>query len=65
MGLKPCDSFCIPLSVEEHTEQHEISEKVYWGSKLEDAKRLARDLFAMSGNTQAAIKRIVEFRRVL
>ena len=30
MGLKPCDSFVVPLCIEHHQEQHSMNEKVFW-----------------------------------
>ena len=30
MGLKPCDSFTIPLCLEHHAEQHRMNERMFW-----------------------------------
>lgn len=61
MGLKPGDNYTVPLCVEHHHEQHEVSEKVFWGESLESVKRLANDLWNVSGSEQGKDK-IREFR---
>ena len=30
IGLKPCDSFVVPLCIEHHQEQHTMNEKMFW-----------------------------------
>ncbi len=30
MGLKPCDSFVVPMCIEHHTEQHRMNERLFW-----------------------------------
>lgn len=62
MGLKPHDKWCIPLSSGRHSYQHEIGEKRFWGSMIDDAKNLALKLFEISGDTDTAINLIDEFR---
>lgn len=63
MGLKPCDSLIVPLSVEEHAKQHRISEARYWGHKLDAAKELANALFFHTGDKEKALMLISRFRR--
>lgn len=62
MGLKPCDSLCVPLHFMAHATQHRVSEVEYWGDRLEAAKQLAKDLYAVSGDTMAALLLIAKFR---
>lgn len=61
-SLKPSDEFCINLCCSCHSEQHRIGERIFWGHRLESAKKLAQDLYAISGDTEAALKLIREFR---
>ena len=30
IGLKPCDSFVVPLCIEHHQEQHTMNERMFW-----------------------------------
>ena len=30
MGMKPCDSFVVPLCIEHHQEQHSMNERMFW-----------------------------------
>ena len=30
IGLKPCDSFVVPLCIEHHREQHGMNERMFW-----------------------------------
>ena len=30
MGLKPCDSYVVPLCIEHHQEQHSMNERMFW-----------------------------------
>lgn len=30
VGLKPCDSFVVPLCIEHHQEQHSMNERMFW-----------------------------------
>jgi hypothetical protein len=62
MGLKPCDSNCIPLCVACHAEQGLVGERIFWNDKIEDAKNLSKFLFQYTGNKDAAIMEIVRFR---
>jgi hypothetical protein len=57
MGLKPSDDLVVPLSVSEHRLQHEIGEEKFYipFGGVEKAKKLARDLFLVSGNVEAAL----------
>jgi hypothetical protein len=63
LGMKPGDNCVIPLSVAEHRLQHEIGEEMYYGplGGVEKAKKLAKDLFSVSGNYDAALKLIASY----
>jgi hypothetical protein len=61
MGMKPSDEFCVPLSFEEHARQHRLGERIYWAGP-EIAIRLAKDLYAVTGNDEAGRKLVREFR---
>lgn len=54
MGLKPHDKHCVPLRHSEHMKQHETSEEKYWGEHLDRAKKLALDLWEISGDDDKA-----------
>ena len=30
IGMKPCDSFVVPLCIDHHTEQHSMNERMFW-----------------------------------
>lgn len=64
MGLKPCDSWCIPLSVDEHHKQHQIGERQYWGDRLELVKTLAQFLWKHSGNREICLQAIKTFKEI-
>jgi len=63
-GMKPCDSLCVPLNWAEHARQHREGEQDFWEAYggIERAKKLAKDLYKVSGNYDAAIELIREFR---
>lgn len=65
MGLKQSDDFCLPLSYIEHSAQHNhpMGEIGYWEEYggISRAKRLAKKLYEVSLNTEAAIQLIEEF----
>lgn len=65
MGLKPCDSQCVPLSWIEHARQHTHGEEIFWKpyGGIEKAKQLASDLYAVSGDLEAGKKLVREFRK--
>lgn len=64
LGLKPCDSFCVPLSCREHYIQGQIGEEPYWKpyGGIEKATELAKALFSVSGNREAAMEIIFAWR---
>ena len=62
-GCKTGDDNAVPLSHEQHMRQHSTGELSFWGPDIERAKRLAKDLYAMSGDTEKAVFRIFKFQR--
>jgi hypothetical protein len=62
LGLKSGDDCCLPLHWEVHRAQHSQSEKNFWGGRLEHAQWLAKELYANTGNTEACLKLIDQFR---
>jgi hypothetical protein len=63
MGLKPSDSWCVPLCVNCHRKQHETSEAKFWGYKIQAAKQLANKLFQASGDNIEGMRLISEWKR--
>jgi hypothetical protein len=61
-GLKPHDSFCVPLHHHEHIKQHQVGEIEYWGENLGAAIQLANDLWEVSGDDYEALLLIARFR---
>jgi hypothetical protein len=63
-GLKPSDQYCVPLSVLAHLEQHDMPEVDFWRPYLgiKRASRLARGLYAVSGDYNKAMQLIMEWR---
>lgn len=62
MGLKPCDSQCVPLCCDCHAKQHEIGEKKFW-KNIEAAKALANALFIKSGDVEHGLLVVARFKR--
>lgn len=64
MGKKPSDKYCVPLSVDQHRVQHDMSEIEFWRPYLgiKRASKLAEELYFNSGNTNKAIILIMEWR---
>lgn len=64
MGMKPCDSCTIPLSVAQHALQGIIGEHAFWSPHggYERATRLAKDLYRVSGDREAALELIIGFQ---
>lgn len=62
MGLKSGDNFCVPLSINEHTKQHSMAERKYWGDHLMDAIELANKLYLSTGNVTEGRKLVDAFR---
>lgn len=65
IGLKACDSMCIPLCVFEHQTQHEQGERQYWlrYGGIERVKTLANALYKASQDTAEAIYLIEQWRK--
>lgn len=63
VGQKPDDFLVVPLCHELHHLQHNIGEVTFWNTHggLLNAKKLAMDLYDVSGDTMAALKLIARF----
>jgi len=64
MGLKPCDSLCVPLCPDCHEIQGR-SERKFWdrfGGGVDGAKKLARGLYKVTGDNIAGLELIARFR---
>lgn len=61
-GQKPDDCWTVPMTPEEHREQHSMNEKAFWDAQGIDPLRIAHALYAVTGETEAAIKIIVNAR---
>lgn len=63
-GLKPSDIYCLPLSVDQHRIQHDMGEVEYWRPYLgyKRASKLARDLYAVTGDREKALELIAEWK---
>lgn len=64
-GFKPGDNLCVPLSCYQHDKQGKMGELPFWEQYggIEKAKELAKALYAISGDREAAIQLLIEFRR--
>ena len=63
VGLKPSDEFCLPLSCDQHRIQHDCGEVEFWRPHLgyKRATKLARDLYAVTGDREKALELIGEW----
>lgn len=65
-GRKPDDKFTVPLSQAQHRIQHglNMSEVSYWKAYggIKEAKKLAGDLYAVTGDTKQAKLILAKFR---
>jgi hypothetical protein len=64
IGMKPPDSFVIPMCHSCHFTQHNIGEKKFWGD-TDKPKELANALWLMTSNLEKAKERIVLFRKTI
>lgn len=60
---KPSDCWTLPLTREEHDAQHSGDELAFWRLHGIDPFQLAIDLYAVTGNTDAAIAVILKARK--
>jgi hypothetical protein len=60
---KPDDAWTLPLTPDEHRNQHDNNEREWWRAQGIDPLRLAQQLYAVTGNSEAAIKIILEARK--
>lgn len=57
MGTKPDDAFVIPLCSDEHREQHEVGEKLFWKQHAPiDPVFVALALHRVSGDYEAGMQ---------
>lgn len=62
-GQKPDDCWTVPLSPDEHREQHAGNERTFWQRYGIDPLAIAQQLYAVTGDTEAAVKTILNARR--
>lgn len=61
---KPDDAWTLPLTPEEHRNQHSENEKQWWTNRGIDPLALARRLYEVSGNRDAAVAIINQSRQL-
>lgn len=62
-GQKPDDCWTVPMTPEEHREQHSMNEVQFWNRHRIDPLAIARALYTISGDTEAAIVIIKNARK--
>lgn len=62
---KPDDAWTVPLSPDEHRAQHDTNEREWWLSHRIDPLALAQALYAVTGDTDAAVRIIAQGRTTL
>ncbi|MVA98884.1 hypothetical protein GN330_16675 [Nitratireductor sp. CAU 1489] len=60
---KPDDAWAVPMTPEEHRAQHAMSEVQFWNMHRIDPLAVARDLYAHTGDREAAVKIIANARK--
>lgn len=64
MGRKPHDRFVLPLTPEEHRDQHSTNERLWWTRQgIEDPCGIALALYAVTGDQEEAEKLIAAIHR--
>lgn len=63
LAQKPDDSWTIPLTPDEHRSQHSANEAEWWQERGIDPLWLCLQLYAATGNREAALRIISEARR--
>ena len=63
MGRKPADQWTVPLCARDHTLQHSMGERKFWGMAEIDPLRLAVELFKVTGDHAAGERIIREAQR--
>lgn len=59
---KPDDAWTVPMTRDEHREQHDGDERAFWQRQGIDPLRVARELYHVTGQTEAAIAIILSAR---
>jgi hypothetical protein len=62
---KPSDCWVLPLTPEEHRDQHSRNEVQWWKSHGIDPCRLANEIYQLSGDYEEAVRAIVKARMAL
>lgn len=62
VGLKPSDSFTVPLCRAHHQDIHSKGEQTFFGKRLAAARHLSVALYCANGNTDKAFEAIREYR---
>ena len=62
-GRKPDDCYTVPMTTEEHHQQHSMNEREFWRQMGIDPIQVALALFDVSGDVPAGKKIIQKFRK--
>lgn len=62
-GQKPDDAWAVPMTPEEHRAQHAMSEVQFWNMHRIDPLAVARELYAHTGDRDAAVRIIANARK--
>ncbi|MEF2073537.1 hypothetical protein [Consotaella aegiceratis] len=62
-GQKPDDCWCVPLTPEEHRDQHAENEALWWVKQGIDPLAIAQRLYAVSGDEESSTTIILEARK--
>lgn len=62
-GRKPDDAWTVPMTPDEHREQHSMNEHLFWLRQGIDPVAIARELYRVSGDTEAALSIIKNARK--
>lgn len=66
-GMKPSDSYCVPLSHIAHSDQHKWGELTFWSGQMgvEWAVELAQQLYKNSGDRAECVRLISRARKMI
>lgn len=62
MGIKPSDSFAVPLCRQHHSELHQKGERTFFNRKMADIRELTVDLYCDSDKREKCLGHIEKWR---